>query len=120
MPMLLMGDEVRRTQHGNNNAYCHDNAGNWFDWTLLSKHADVHRFTKLLIARRVLRNERHERDRVSLNEMLRQARTAWHGVELSQPDWGRDSHALAFGAEMPAEGLSWHNNTEPVQSRLSD
>ena len=42
--MILMGDEVRRTQGGNNNAYCHDNEANWFDWSLLEKHADVHRF----------------------------------------------------------------------------
>src|SRR5262249_16339434 len=40
VPMLLMGDEVRRTQLGNNNAYCHDNETNWFDWSLVSKHAD--------------------------------------------------------------------------------
>ena len=42
--MMLMGDEVRRTQGGNNNAYCQDNETSWFDWTLLAKHADVHRF----------------------------------------------------------------------------
>ena len=53
MPMILMGDEVRRTQLGNNNAYCQDNENNWFDWALLEKHADVHRFVKLLIARRL-------------------------------------------------------------------
>src|SRR6185295_14625036 len=47
MPMILMGDEVRRTQHGNNNAYCHDDENAWFDWTLLNRHADVHRFVKL-------------------------------------------------------------------------
>ena len=51
-----MGDEVRRTQHGNNNAYCQDNETSWFDWTLLEKHADVHRFVRLLIARRLLRD----------------------------------------------------------------
>ena len=39
MPMMLMGDEVRRTQGGNNNAYCQDNETSWFDWTLLAKHA---------------------------------------------------------------------------------
>ena len=44
VPMILMGDEVRRTQRGNNNAYCQDNETSWFDWTLLEKHADVHRF----------------------------------------------------------------------------
>ena len=61
-----MGDEVRRTQHGNNNAYCQDNELNWFDWSLLEKHADVHRFVKLLIARRLLRNIGPERQRMTL------------------------------------------------------
>src|SRR6187200_409466 len=55
-PMLLMGDEVRRTQHGNNNAYCHDSEISWFDWTLLERHADVHRFAKELIAFRQRRD----------------------------------------------------------------
>jgi isoamylase len=41
MPMMLMGDEVRRTQNGNNNAYCQDNETSWFDWTLLATRADV-------------------------------------------------------------------------------
>ena len=43
-PMMLMGDEVRRTQRGNNNAYCQDNELSWFDWGQLERHADVHRF----------------------------------------------------------------------------
>ncbi len=63
--MILMGDEVRRTQHGNNNAYCHDNELNWFDWTLVTKHADVHRFVTLLNERRLLRNVEHERQRLT-------------------------------------------------------
>ena len=46
VPMMLMGDEVRRTQGGNNNAYCHDDESNWFDWTLVEKHADVLRFVQ--------------------------------------------------------------------------
>ena len=45
-PMLLMGDEVRRTQRGNNNAYCQDSEISWFDWSLLERHADIHRFVK--------------------------------------------------------------------------
>ncbi len=56
LPMILMGDEVRRTQHGNNNAYCQDNETSWFDWTLVAKHADVHRFVRLLNAQRLLRD----------------------------------------------------------------
>src|SRR5581483_11548174 len=59
VPMLLMGDEVRRSQRGNNNAYCQDNEMSWFDWNLLSKHSDVLRFVKLLIERRVVRDLEH-------------------------------------------------------------
>src|SRR5271166_2997979 len=55
VPMFAMGDEVRRSQQGNNNAYCQDNSATWFDWTLVSKHADVLRFVKCLIGRRLIR-----------------------------------------------------------------
>src|SRR4029077_6445669 len=44
VPMIVMGDEVRRTQAGNNNAYCHDNETSWFDWTLPERYAELHRF----------------------------------------------------------------------------
>src|SRR4029453_9602718 len=43
-PMLLMGDEVRRTQQGNNNAYCQNGENGWFDWRFVDRHADVRRF----------------------------------------------------------------------------
>ncbi|MGH9761639.1 MAG: glycogen debranching protein, partial [Blastocatellia bacterium] len=56
VPMMLMGDEARRTKHGNNNAYCQDTEISWLDWALLEKHADVHRFVSLLAARRLLRD----------------------------------------------------------------
>ena len=108
MPMILMGDEVRRTQHGNNNAYCQDNETSWFDWTLLEKHADVHRFVRLLLMRRVLRDSPAERQRVALSEMLHMAKQAWHGLKLHQPDWSPHSHSLAFGAEMPHAGFRLH------------
>jgi isoamylase len=108
MPMLLMGDEVRRSQGGNNNGYCHDDEMNWFDWTLLKTHADVHRFTQLLNARRVMRDVTAEQQRVSLTDVLRQAKTAWHGVNLWQPDWQPQSHCLAFGAELRRAGLRMH------------
>ena len=96
MPMMLMGDEVRRTQGGNNNAYCQDNETSWFDWTLLAKQADVHRFVSLLNARRVLRDIEHEPARVTLNQLLRQTEITWHGVKLGEPDWSHSSHSVAF------------------------
>jgi glycogen operon protein len=103
--MLLAGDEVRRTQRGNNNAYCQDNEVSWFDWTLLAKHADVHRFVTLLTAWRQRRDQEVERSRLSLNQLLRQANWAWHGVEPRQPDWRDCSHSLAFSAEIRKEGI---------------
>ena len=108
MPMLLMGDEVRRTQRGNNNAYCQDNETSWFDWTFVAKHADIHRFVTLLNARRVLRDPEPERQRVSLNQLLRGVNLSWHGVKLNQPDWGESSHSIAFTVEIREEKLLFH------------
>ena len=71
-PMLLMGDEVRRTQRGNNNAYCINDDLTWFDWDLVARHGDVHRFAKELIALRISRNLPIERFGMTLQEMLRQ------------------------------------------------
>ncbi|WP_210210235.1 glycogen debranching protein [Microvirga subterranea] len=105
MPMILMGDEVRRTQGGNNNAYCQDNEISWFDWTLPAKHADLHRFVTLLNARRTLRVVDHERSRLPLSTLISQAEKTWHGLEVGQPDWGEFSHSLAFEAEVRRDGL---------------
>jgi len=106
MPMMLMGDEVRRTQHGNNNAYAQDNEISWFDWTVLSKHADVLRFVKLVNARRTRRTDEPERKHLTLDQVLRSATKAWHGIQLGQPDWSRSSHSLAFSVEDPYK-RSW-------------
>jgi isoamylase len=108
IPMILMGDEVRHTQQGNNNAYCQDNETSWFDWTLPAKHSDVFRFVRLLTARRLMRNVDNERRRVSLDRLIREANKEWHGVKLHQPDWGECSHSLAFSAELKKEGLMMH------------
>jgi glycogen operon protein len=108
VPMFVMGDEVRRSQRGNNNAYCQDNDTSWFDWALLTKHADVLRFVKLLNERRVIRDVEHERLRLTLSQVLREQEHAWHGVKLNQPDWSTSSHAIALGAELKSEGVLVH------------
>ncbi len=95
-PMLLMGDEVRRTQQGNNNAYCQDNEISWFDWTLLDRHADIHRFVRALNDLRRRRDVVVDGVSLSLNDLLRRAGVVWHGIALNRPDWGPDSHSLAF------------------------
>ena len=94
--MLLMGDETRRTQLGNNNAYCQDNEISWFDWRLLDKYPDIYRFTKMLIQfRKHLDFLSVDRD-LSLSQLLELAKIRWHGVQLQQPDWGESSRSLAF------------------------
>jgi glycogen operon protein len=107
-PMLLMGDEVRRTQRGNNNAYCQDNDLSWFDWTLVDQHAGLLRFVKMLIAliqqRDVVRDGRH----LSLNQLLTHAKVEWHGVRLGQPDWSHGSHSLAFTLRTVASTFVLH------------
>jgi isoamylase len=52
VPMFLGGDEMRRTQFGNNNAYCQDNEMSWFNWRLLEKNRETFRFFKEIIALR--------------------------------------------------------------------
>jgi glycogen operon protein len=95
-PMLHMGDEVRRTQLGNNNAYCQDNDISWFDWSLLDRHAGIHHFVRELNAFRQRRDVVTTGIKLSLNQLLQQARIEWHGVALHSPDWSENSHSLAF------------------------
>jgi glycogen operon protein len=108
VPMILMGDEVRQTQGGNNNAYCQDNEISWLDWSMAARHADVVRFVRLLIQRRLMRTVEYERQRTSLNALIAQANKAWHGVRLNQPDWSDGSHSLALSARMRQEELHFH------------
>jgi isoamylase len=95
IPMILMGDEMRRSQRGNSNAFCQDNDVSWLDWDLLARHADLHRFVRRLI--RLRRSILPGRPRsVSLTQFLRGSRLEWHGVRLGEPDWGEDSHSLGL------------------------
>jgi isoamylase len=98
VPMILMGDEIGHTKQGNNNTYCHDNALNWLDWSLLEKHRDLYRFFQYAIHFRhqhpVLRNNRHftHRDRVGSGY----ADITWHGTRAWHADWGGHLRTLAF------------------------
>ncbi|WP_211244332.1 glycogen debranching protein GlgX [Actinospica robiniae] len=98
IPMLTAGDEVGRTQHGNNNAYCHDDETTWFDWRLVERNAELLRFTSNLIALRrahpVLRGAEHPAgpdhqggSRVELS---------WHGVSAWRPSWRHHDRVLAL------------------------
>ncbi len=101
-PMLLMGDEVRRSQAGNNNAYCQDNSSAWFDWNLVSQNQALLTFTKGLIS---------FTQSVSLlgQDHLLCSKCGhcscphiwWHGTKLNQPDWSESSHSLACSMAHP-------------------
>ena len=90
VPMLLGGDEFRRTQRGNNNAYCQDNEVSWFDWSLLEKHEEMYRFTRGMIAFRrahpVLRRE----------EFYTDADIRWFAPKGGIPPWA-DPWQKSFG-----------------------
>ena len=95
-PMIMMGDEVRRTQRGNNNGYCQDNALSWLDWSFLEKHADVLRFANHLVRFRMNFERSREAETFTLADLMRRRQIQWHGVKPLQPDWGENSHILAF------------------------
>jgi isoamylase len=100
-PMLLMGDEVRRTQAGNNNVYCQDNPTSWFDWEDLKKNAELLRFVKKLMHfycnHSLFQQEKFWIDPAGPDVI-------WHGVQLEQPDWSSDSHSLACELNDPIRG----------------
>jgi glycogen operon protein len=123
-PMILMGDEARRTQYGNNNAYCQDNAVSWFDWHTVEDHADLLRFMRLLMS--VTQNLAvFRKERFWLPPDHHDAPTVtWHGVMLFQPDWSSHSHTLAFEIRSNADSEHLHiilnAYTEPLEFELPD
>jgi len=126
VPMLLGGDEIRRTQGGNNNAYCQDNETSWYDWSYLEKRRDIFRFARGMIAFRrahpVLSKERFYSD----------AEIHWFGPHGGSPNWSdpkekqfacliyeEDQHsiclmfnagtdAVEFGLPPAPPGSQWH------------
>jgi isoamylase len=104
VPMFGAGDEIRRTQRGNNNAYCQDNETSWFDWSLVEKHRDLLRFWKGLIAFRKRHATLH---RGSFYTGASGARglpdIVWHGVKLNQPGW-KDPNARVLACTLAGEG----------------
>ena len=97
VPMLLGGDEMRRTQGGNNNAYCQDNQISWMNWTLEQKNSSLIRFTKNLIAlrrnhgvfsRTKFFNDSYDKDTVP--------EIVWYDINAKNPDWSKQKRFLAF------------------------
>ena len=98
VPMLFMGDEMGRTQRGNNNAYCHDEEWNWLDWGLAAREAGLLRYVRLLVAFRRGHASLHRADWFTGEDEVGSgyADISWHGVQPAQADWSERSHSLAF------------------------
>lgn len=96
-PMIMAGDEFRRTQQGNNNAYCQDSEISWIDWTFKEKNRDLFEFTKKIIQ---FRKNHPIFRRKTFFKGVRDAGYAspdivWHGVHIGQPDWSPLSKFIA-------------------------
>jgi len=105
--MLLAGDELGRTQLGNNNAYCQDNEVSWVDWEAAGKHADLLDFTRDLIA---LRREHpvFRRRRFFSGELGGRRDISWltpAGTEMTQADW-QASYARSLAVLLNGEAIT--------------
>jgi isoamylase len=104
VPMFVAGDEIRRTQKGNNNAYCQDNEISWVDWSLVDKHGDMLRFWKRMIEFRkshaALRGRNFFSGAVNARGL---PDVAWHGCKLNLPGWS-DPNARALGMTLGGVG----------------
>ena len=95
VPMILAGDEVGRTQNGNNNAYCQDNEQNWMNWELSKTNSELFQFFKRFLSFRkahpVLRNRTPTQGRFDGPVSV-----SWHGVQAWNADWAGGGRTLAF------------------------
>lgn len=102
-PMLLAGDEAGRTQKGNNNAYCQDNALTWMDWRLLEKNREIYDFTRMLIQFRKDRRLYHRKEVLGGMDTkgVGAPGVSGHGVEPWEADfsyYSREIGVLFYGA----------------------
>jgi glycogen operon protein len=105
VPMLLMGDEVGRSQQGNNNAYCQDNELSWLDWRLRKTNAELFRFCQCLIAfRKAHPVLRYPHFAGSVGGEAGGLELTWHGTRPWQPDFSGGSRVLAFQARLRKRG----------------
>jgi isoamylase len=110
VPMFVMGDEVRRSQQGNNNAWCQNNETGWFDWALPEKHAGQLRFWIRLIEFRKSHPAVH-RNRFFDGKLNARGLSdiTWHGTELFDPGWNDpDARALAWTVAAFDDGADIH------------
>ena len=104
VPMIVSGDEVRRTQKGNNNAYCQDNDTSWFDWRLVERHADLKRFVSTLCEFRkdqpAVRRETYMTGAAADGRMVPDV--SWYSPEGDGLNWSQDLLAMVAYIAAPA------------------
>ena len=133
VPMIVAGDEFRRTQQGNNNAYCQDNELSWLDWRLLRRHEGLRRFVQALIAFRkrepTVRQLHFLTGRSVRGDRLPDL--AWFNADGWPMDWHRNDRSLvAFLAAVARQDpsappnhhvlLLCHSGTEPRRFTLPE
>lgn len=105
--MISMGDEVRRTQQGNNNPYCQDNEISWFDWDKVDENRALREFVKNLIQFRkdhpIFQFEKYWAVPDSEGPNI-----LWHGVKLNEPDWSHYSHSIAYTLQDKVNDCLFH------------
>jgi isoamylase len=138
VPMLLGGDEFRRTQGGNNNAYCQDNGTSWYDWSMLKRHGEIFRFTRGMIA------FRRAHPILSKEQFYSDADIHWFGPQGGLPDWDNQDEnqfaclihegeqstlylmfnagddAIDFALPPVAQGTRWHQAVDTARDSPQD
>jgi glycogen operon protein len=121
VPMLLAGDEIGRTQQGNNNAYCQDNEVSWVDWTLGEAQQSLLAFTQQVLALRRAHPVFRRRDFFQGRPLYGSGvhDIVWlnsDGSEMTEHAWG-EGHARALGVFLSGDGL---NDVDPRGQPLFD
>jgi glycogen operon protein len=115
-PMLLGGDEFRRTQGGNNNAYCQDNETSWSDWNFLEQYKDIFRFTRGMIA------FRQAHPVLSEEQFYTDTEIQWFSSHGGPPNWGdpkeKQFACLVHEDEQRALCLMFNAGTDAVDFNL--
>jgi len=95
VPMLFGGDEFRRSQSGNNNAYCQDNEVSWYDWRLLETESEIYEFTRAVI------DLRRRFPLLAEERFYAAADVSWFGLDGAPPDWGAPARTLGCHLHPP-------------------
>ena len=97
VPMLLMGDEIGRSQGGNNNSWCQNNTLGWMNWDENQQDLELLNYLKYLIKiRKKFINFLNPISLLNNKDINNQVNYYWHGAKLERPDWSSWSHTIAF------------------------